>query len=90
MAQERAYGVKFAPSFIRDLRKIRKDEQDDLLKEAQKLGANPHPTGCKPIKGRPGAYRIRVGCYRIVYEVHDQEVVVYVFAVGHRKDVYRL
>lgn len=41
------------------------------------------------LRGRANAYRVRVGDYRLLYEVHATEVVVYVIGVAHRKDVYR-
>ncbi len=53
------------------------------------LSANPVPVGASRIRGRVNAYRIRVDDYRIVYEVHVTEVVVYVVGVAHRREVYR-
>ena len=52
------------------------------------LAVNPRPTGCKKLKGEP-AWRIRVGDYRVIYEVDDEKVTIIVITVGHRKDVYR-
>ncbi len=58
------------------------------IKEAiKKLTENPRPRGCKKLKGRP-SYRIRVGAYRIIYEVFDNELTVDVITIGYRKDVY--
>jgi mRNA interferase RelE/StbE len=51
------------------------------------MGANPRPHGCKKLKGREG-YRIRVGNYRIIYDIFDRELIVDVIAVGDRKDIY--
>jgi mRNA interferase RelE/StbE len=53
------------------------------------LAANPLPVGASRIRGRVNAYRIRVDDYRIVYEVHVTEVVVYVVGGAHRREVYR-
>ena len=52
------------------------------------LEENPRPSGCKKLKGRPG-YRIRVGDYRIIYEIEDNILRVIVIDLGHRKDIYR-
>jgi mRNA interferase RelE/StbE len=52
------------------------------------LQSDPHPVGAVPLKGRKSAYRIRVGDYRILYEVHATEIVVYVVGVAHRREVY--
>jgi mRNA interferase RelE/StbE len=56
------------------------------------LAENPRPTGCKQLAGskEPPLYRIRVGDYRIIYEVQDDVVLVSVIHVGHRKDIYRV
>ncbi len=66
----------------------------ERLKEAiLKLAENPRPTGCKKLIGREG-WRIRVGNYRVIYEIiyeinDDREKKVLILHIGHRKDVYR-
>ncbi|MDR1305212.1 MAG: type II toxin-antitoxin system RelE/ParE family toxin [Verrucomicrobiales bacterium] len=52
------------------------------------LCVNPHPPGSKKLCGRPG-YRVRVGNYRIIYEVHGAEVLILVLDIGDRKEIYR-
>ncbi len=52
------------------------------------LAENPRPTGCIKLTGME-AYRIRVGDYRIVYEITDRVLIVTVIDVGHRREVYR-
>lgn len=51
------------------------------------LETNPKPIGCKKLKGRD-AFRVRVGNYRIIYEIFENELIVTVITLGHRKDVY--
>lgn len=51
------------------------------------LAKNPRPEGYKKLKGRPG-YRIRQGNYRIVYDINDHILTVFILAAGHRKDIY--
>ncbi|MEA3459768.1 MAG: type II toxin-antitoxin system RelE/ParE family toxin [Chloroflexota bacterium] len=53
-----------------------------------KLGENPRPRGCRKLAGREG-WRIRVGDYRVIYEVDDERQTVTVLHIGHRRDVYR-
>ena len=53
------------------------------------LENNPRPSGCKKLKGYNNIYRIRFGTYRIVHSIIDKELVVYIFDVDHRKDIYR-
>lgn len=52
------------------------------------LAENPRPSGCLKLTGRD-AWRIRVGDYRVVYEIDDEKQTVTVRHVGHRRDVYR-
>ena len=53
------------------------------------LADNPRPPGCVAMTGEPHVYRVRVGVYRIVYEVIHDKLIVHVVRVGHRRDVYR-
>jgi mRNA interferase RelE/StbE len=53
------------------------------------LVTNPRPAGCKKLKGGEIGWRIRVGAYRILYEIDDARAVVTVATICHRKDVYR-
>src|SRR6266567_7197545 len=50
---------------------------------------NPRPPGCKKMKDREGAWRIRSGDYRIIYDINDSATTVTVVRVGHRKEIYR-
>ncbi len=60
-----------------------------VIKEAiSGLSDNPRPQGHIKLKGEE-AYRIRVGNYRIIYEINDGKIIVTVVAVGNRKDIYR-
>jgi len=52
------------------------------------LASNPRPQGYKKLKGED-AYRIRVGNYRIIYEINDNIILVTVVSVGHRKNIYK-
>jgi mRNA interferase RelE/StbE len=52
------------------------------------LADNPRPYGYKKLKGED-AYRIRVGDYRVIYEIDDGKIIVTVVLVGHRKDIYK-
>lgn len=53
------------------------------------LADDPTPYGCKKLVGSEHTYRIRVGDYRIVYEIQSAKLVVSVIRVRHRRDVYR-
>ena len=81
------------PLFIRLLEYAREDAQTDmdlhdLADNIIQLSEEPRPSGYKKLQGR-AAYRIRVGQYRVIYEVKDQIMQVLVIAIGSRKDIYR-
>lgn len=53
------------------------------------LKENPRPRGCVKLKGKENEYRVRIGDYRVRYEVRDDEALVLLLYCKHRKDVYR-
>jgi mRNA interferase RelE/StbE len=63
--------------------------QARIIKAIDGLAEDPRPNGCKKLSGSKNAYRVRVGEYRIVYEVYDGVLVVIVIRVAHRREVYR-
>jgi mRNA interferase RelE/StbE len=83
-----SYRLAFKSSVARDLRAIPNADVARLLARIQALAENPRPPGCEKLSGLP-RYRIRQGVYRIVYEIQDEQLVVLVVKVGHRRDVYR-
>jgi len=54
----------------------------------EKLASNPHPPGCKKLKGGDKEWRIRVGDYRVVYTIDDANSLVEVTRIRHRSEVY--
>jgi mRNA interferase RelE/StbE len=58
-----------------------------ILRTLASLAENPRPNGYKKLKGQNG-YRVRVGNYRIIYEIHDKILVVEVIDLGHRREIY--
>jgi mRNA interferase RelE/StbE len=84
-----AYTVELRPAARRELRRLPKAEQQRVTKAIDGLQDEPRPHGCKALRGKRDWYRIRVGAYRVVYVVRDQELLVLVLRVAQRKDVYR-
>lgn len=82
-----AYVVRFTRQAIKELEKIHDPVYSRITAAISSLADNPRPSGCKKLKGRDG-YRIRVGNYRVIYEVFDTELLIDVIAIGHRKEVY--
>ena len=83
------YRVLIKPSAVKDIEAIPlKKDRRRIVERIRKLEENPRPPGCEKLSGQD-KYRVRQGRYRIVYSIEDQDLVVYVVKVGHRKDVYR-
>jgi len=82
------YSVEILRSAQKQLSRINRQDQTRIIEAIATLAANPRPTGCKKLSGRP-AWRIRVGSHRVVYEVHDDQIIVLVVAIVHRKEIYR-
>ncbi len=83
------YEVKIARRAVKSLARLPRREQQRIRAAIDLLADEPRPPGCVALKGEDRAYRVRIGDYRIVYEVHDDHLVVLVVRVGHRRDVYR-
>jgi mRNA interferase RelE/StbE len=84
-----AYRLELSPRAGRDLKKLPAQVQVRLKAHIDALAKNPRPHGVSKLRGDPNAYRIRVGDYRVLYEVHDQVLVVIVLKVADRKEAYR-
>ena len=84
-----SYTVSFNAHAGRAFRKLPKNIQERLKPAIDGLEDNPHPFGSEKLSGPEDTYRIRVGDYRILYELHDKILVVLVVEVGHRREVYR-
>jgi mRNA interferase RelE/StbE len=83
------YRILIKPSAVKDIEAISlKKDRRRIVERIRKLEENPRPPGCEKLSGQD-KYRLRQGRYRIVYSIEDQDLVVYVVKVGHRKDVYR-
>jgi mRNA interferase RelE/StbE len=83
-----SYQLEIKPSARKELESLDDVTLRRVDKAILKLAMNPRPHGATKLTGTP-LYRIRVGTYRVVYEVDDSERRVTVNAVRHRRDVYR-
>jgi mRNA interferase RelE/StbE len=83
------YNVLLERSAERDLRRLDNNVHDRVIKAIGKLATDPRPPGCRKLIGSKNDWRIRVGDYRIVYEITDEVRIVRVHRVRHRRDVYR-
>jgi mRNA interferase RelE/StbE len=83
------YTVHFKPSARKALLKLPTMMQRRLVEASDALADNPRPQSVTKLQGDENLWRIRVGNYRIVYEIHDDRLIVLVVRIGDRKDIYR-
>ena len=83
------YTVTIKESALKALRKIPKLAALQVSGRINELSVNPRPVDCKKLKNAGNLYRVRSGNFRIVYEIFDGKLIVFVVKVGHRKDVYQ-
>ena len=84
-----SYSVELTRTAEKQLRRIAKRDRNRLVEAIQRLVDRPRPHGARKLQGYDDVYRIRVGQYRVVYEVFEDRVIVIVLKVGHRKDIYK-
>jgi len=82
------YRVILPKSVQKQLDRLPDDTAARILDRLRNLEGNPSPSDVKKLKGRI-AWRIRIGDYRVIYEIHDRVLQVIVIAIGHRREVYR-
>ena len=83
------YRVAFEPSAWRELMALPIATQEQILNAIEALEIEPRPSGCKKLREQRGRFRIRIGGWRVVYEVHDAVLLVLVVNVGNRRNIYK-
>lgn len=85
-----AYRVEFTTAAARDFRGLDASSRKRIGRKIDALSAEPRPVGVRQLTDADGRfYRLRVGDFRIIYQVDDAVVVVLVIRIGNRRDVYR-
>ena len=83
------YSIEFRPVVLKNMKKFPKRELTRIKKKIEALGHNlPEPNTTK-MKGNNSFHKIRSGDYRIIYEIHDDKLIILIVKVGHRKDIYK-
>jgi mRNA interferase RelE/StbE len=83
------YSIEWDTKAVKELRALEKKDRQRILERVATLGRDPRPPGCKKLHKEQAAYRIRVGEYRVIYQIRDTQLLVLVVRVGNRRDVYR-
>ncbi|HEY0734429.1 MAG TPA: type II toxin-antitoxin system RelE/ParE family toxin [Herpetosiphonaceae bacterium] len=82
------YSVKITRNAQKELGRLPTSDYERVLTAIQALAAAPRPRGCKKLEDSD-FWRIRIGQYRVIYEIRDKELIVVVIKLGNRRDVYR-
>jgi mRNA interferase RelE/StbE len=80
------YKIEIKKSVLKTLRRLDSQTLDKVKKAIDKLAHDPRPFGYKKLVDEEGLYRIRVGNYRIIYEIHDQILLIVILRVAKRNE----
>ena len=83
------YNVEIARRAVKAIAQLQRADQQRVRAAIDLLADEPRPPGCVALVGEEPVYRVRVGDYRIVYEVIDDRLVIQVVRVAHRREAYR-
>jgi mRNA interferase RelE/StbE len=83
------YKIEWKRSAVKELEKLPRPMISKIVSAVDNLSANPFPQGVRKLVGTEGTYRIRIGDYRVLYNINENRLIVEVIRVGHRKDVYK-
>lgn len=83
-----SYRIVIKKSAAKEIERIEKKDRIRIIDKIRSLAEDPHPVGSKKLS-RQEKYRIRQGNYRILYQVKNEELIINVVKVGHRRDIYK-
>jgi mRNA interferase RelE/StbE len=83
------YQIEFKARAKKELARVPREFAKKIIVEIAALALNPRPNGSKKLVGAEHTYRIRVGNYRVLYSVLEQQLIIEVIKIGHRKEVYK-
>lgn len=83
-----SYQVDFTTAAAREIRKLPRPARDRILAAIEKLREDPRPHGAKKMVGEETAWRIRIGDYRVLYDVFDTQLTVTIVRAAHRREAY--
>ncbi len=84
-----SYQIEWKKSARKELRKLPSDMIQKIMEVAESLSETPFPPNCRKLVGSEQTWRIRIGNYRIIYNIYSSILVVEIIRVAHRKDAYR-
>jgi mRNA interferase RelE/StbE len=84
-----AYRIEFTPRAEREFKSLDGSARGRIKQRIDSLAEKPYAPGIKKIEGEHELYRLRVGDYRILYQVKERILLVLIVRIGHRREVYR-
>lgn len=84
-----SYRIELKSSAAKELEKLPRKMIPRVVTAINKLAENPYPRGVKKLAGFERTYRIRVGDYRILYDIFEKKLIIEIIRIRHRKDVYK-
>lgn len=84
------FRVELSATAERQLRKLERNDQVQVVGAIQRISTNPRPRGSRKLRGYEDVFRIRTGVFRIIYSIEKGRLLIIILKLGHRKDIYRL
>ncbi len=84
-----SYKVEILKGALKQLKKLSPELRERIQLKIDDLAIEPRPNGVKKLKGKDESYRIRVGDYRVIYDIYDDVLLVNVVEVDHRNKIYK-
>ncbi len=84
-----ANAIQFTPAAARQLERLDAPIRRRIGTAIDGLVENERPQGAKKLQGSEDLWRVRIGDYRVIYQIHDRRLLVVIVTLGHRSDIYR-
>ena len=84
-----SYQIEWKRSSVKELEKLPRQMISKIVSAVDDLSGDPYPQGVRKLVGSEHTYRIRVGDYRVIYDIFESRLVIEIIRVRHRKDAYR-
>ena len=84
-----SYKILWKKSAERDIRGINPPQVPRIIEAVESLAQNPFPPQCHKLRGTEKLYRIRVGDYRVIYQVYTKDKTITVYYIRHRREAYK-
>jgi len=84
-----SYRIEVSATAEKQIRKLKREDQIRVLRAIRPLATEPIPPGTRKVRGYDDIYRIRVGTFRILYQIQGRRLLIIILKIGHRRDIYR-